>query len=115
MNIRLILSASVIACLLSAATVQAQRVQIVVGSPGCGPIGYARPEYPRPVFFGGLGYCGPTSYVVVRPVNTVYLSSTPVLASQLRVLPPISRSTVYRAPIVPVNAVRCGNGFTWRR
>jgi hypothetical protein len=115
MNIRIILAIAVVALAGTVTKGHAQRVQIAICNPGCGPVIYGRPIYKRPVFVNPVGFCGPTQFVVVRPQRTVFLPSSPVLASGFPVLSPPSRLGAYRAPIVPVNNVRYENDVTWRR
>lgn len=117
MKIRFILFATILILIGTVSPVVAQRVQIAIGNPGCGPGVYGRPAYyQRPVFVGSPAFCRPAPVVIVRPARTVYLSSSPMVVGQSPVvIAQPSRLGVYRAPMVPVNAVRNGNGFTWRR
>ncbi len=113
MNIRLIPFAAAFLFLAAADLAASPRVQVVVGNPG---YGYGYGSYCNRGFYGPrvvnpYGYYRSTPVIVVRRAPVRYYSPAPVFYGQTRV---IRGTHGYRAPIVPVNAVRNGGGFTWR-
>lgn len=111
MNIRLIPIAAAFVFFAATDLAAGTRVQIFIGNPGYGYGSYCNPGFYGPRVVNPYGYYRSTPVIVVRRAPVRYYSPAPVVCGQTRV---IRGTRGYRAPIVPVNAVRNGSGFTWR-
>jgi hypothetical protein len=114
MKIRIIAGiAFAVASLLPLTSFAGPRVQVIIGSPGgCAPIVYNRPICGYPTF---VPYYRPSPVFFYQPPVTYISPGGTFISSRSLIVSPAPQRGVYRAPIVPVNNIRNGPGFTWRR